>query len=476
MQRLSFLKLRKLDKNIIVAVVVMVVMLLAFLAGRRPSIYLLLLPLAGIAALVFLARPYSGLFGLVVLSIMPRVSIGTGTEVSLNLVTLLIPALLVMWAIHLLSKHVLTLAPARTNLPLLFFLMASFISLLAGNAMWDPAVPRPANLLIVQFAQWGLFAFSAGAFLLFANVVRDIVWLRRLTFTFLLMAAPFVVLRSFEDIWWSTGHQVSSGAIYAAPFWVCVGALAGGQLVFNRRISSAWRILLAVVVGAIVLYSLQIHEEKVSHWMGITTVIVVLVFLRLSRMRWLFLAVCIIAVLILYPVLYEYAGGDEKWQVSGASRLVLSERVIEMTSRNPVLGLGPASYRHYGFMQSLKYGNAFWLVPNISSHNNYVDIYAQTGVIGLGLFLWFIAEVAWLGWRLRQIYPEGFASGYINGMLAALGAICVIMMFLDWFLPFVYDVGFNGFQASVLVWMFLGGLVSLDAMAQQAHLECNTAS
>ncbi len=31
----------------------------------------------------------------------------------------------------------------------------------------------------------------------------------------------------------------------------------------------------------------------------------------------------------------------------------------------------------------------------------------------------------------------------------------------DWVLPFVYNVGFNGFRASVLGWLFLGGLVAL---------------
>jgi hypothetical protein len=32
----------------------------------------------------------------------------------------------------------------------------------------------------------------------------------------------------------------------------------------------------------------------------------------------------------------------------------------------------------------------------------------------------------------------------------------------DWVLPFVYNVGLNGFRASVLAWMFLGGLVVLE--------------
>jgi hypothetical protein len=35
----------------------------------------------------------------------------------------------------------------------------------------------------------------------------------------------------------------------------------------------------------------------------------------------------------------------------------------------------------------------------------------------------------------------------------------------DWVLPFTYNVGLNGFRASMLAWLFLGGLVSLEQMA-----------
>ena len=49
-------------------------------------------------------------------------------------------------------------------------------------------------------------------------------------------------------------------------------------------------------------------------------------------------------------------------------------------------------------------------------------------------------------------------------MLAAGAARLVIMLFADWILPFVYNIGFPGFQASVLVWLFLGGLVALENM------------
>jgi hypothetical protein len=82
--------------------------------------------------------------------------------------------------------------------------------------------------------------------------------------------------------------------------------------------------------------------------------------------------------------------------------------------------------------------------------------------VGLGLFLWFAVEVARLGVRLRRRLVEGFAAGYVNGMLAAGAGALALMAFADYMLPFVYNISFRGLEASVLVWFFLGGLMALD--------------
>ena len=52
----------------------------------------------------------------------------------------------------------------------------------------------------------------------------------------------------------------------------------------------------------------------------------------------------------------------------------------------------------------------------------------------------------------------------MNAMLAAWIGALIVMVFADWILPHVYNIGFPGFQASVLVWLFLGGLVALEQM------------
>jgi hypothetical protein len=119
-------------------------------------------------------------------------------------------------------------------------------------------------------------------------------------------------------------------------------------------------------------------------------------------------------------------------------------------------------------MEPLSYLHVTWLYPRVSSHNNYIDIYAQTGLLGLGLFCWFVVEVARLGLCLRARFSAGFLAGYVNAMLAAGAACLVIMLLADWILPFVYNIGFPGFQASVLVWLFVGGLVAIDQWPESA--------
>ena len=192
----------------------------------------------------------------------------------------------------------------------------------------------------------------------------------------------------------------------------------------------------------------------------------VLVWLRWPKSRWpVAILVGVFAVSnILFPALYNFAGGDSAWFETGGSRLALQQRVVEVALRNPVTGLGPASYRLYANARPLSYEHITWYKPSISSHSNYIDLFAQFGVVGMALFFWFVFELTRLGLQLHRRYRDGFCSAYTNAMLAAGIASLVLMIFADWILPFVYNIGFPGFQASVLVWLFLGGLVAIEQM------------
>ena len=444
------------------------VLALAFLLGQRASPLWLGLLAAGIGGVALLARPVLGLPALVLAALVVPLQISTGTEVKLNPVSLLLPVMLALWLLDMVRRRQLRVAGSAVNRPLLLFLATGLLSLLIGRATWDLSVPINDNFLLVQLAQWAIFALSAGAFWLTGNLIKDERTLWRLTAALLWVGGGLAILYVLPGIG-ALVAQMTTVVFVRSPFWALLSALAGGQLLFNQRLTRVWRIFLLAVAIATIVFTFFIQREVISHWVGVSAVWGLLIWLRWPRLRVVLIVLVLALALLglLVPSIYQFAGGETEWNSSGASRLVLIGRVVEVTMRSPITGLGPAAYRPYANMQPIAHRGAYWIDPLINSHNNYVDLFAHGGLLGLALFGWFAVAYARLGIRLRQRQRTGFAAGYVNGMLALGLASLALMMFADWILPFVYNVGFDGFQASVLVWLFLGGLVTLENLGRK---------
>lgn len=453
----------------ILAIVATVV--LAAVAGLRASWLVLFSLLAAVGSLVLLRYLELLLFALVFTALSLPLEISTGTEVALNVAAILVPAASVLWFVAMMVRRQLSLAPSRLNRPLFFFLLAGLFSLLIGNVLWDPAVPRASSFILVQLAQWAIVAFSAAALLLTGNLIAEERRLWQLTFFFLLAGGILALIYVTPSLDATVQiRRFATVAFIRAPLWILFAALAGGQLLFNHQLTAPWRLVCIMVIASTLVFCFLREFEVLSNWIGVVTVLAMLAWLRWPRLRLPVISVIVLLLVsgFLLPTIYEFAGGEAEWNESGGSRLVLIGRVLEVTwKNNPVTGLGPAAYRPYGFVQPLKYGNALWFEPRISSHNNYVDLFAHFGLVGLVLFFWFVYEVALLGLKLRARFATGFRAGYVNGMLAAGVGSLVIMLLADWILPFVYNIGFPGFQASVVVWLFMGGLVALEQIAEK---------
>ena len=118
------------------------------------------------------------------------------------------------------------------------------------------------------------------------------------------------------------------------------------------------------------------------------------------------------------PAVYNFAGGDVEWATSGQSRLVLIQRVVQVTMRNPITGLGPAAYRSYTAMEPLLYGKAYWISPqNQLAQQLCRFVLARGHPRARGFSSGLPLKWARLGIRLRRRYTDGFASGYVNAVL-----------------------------------------------------------
>ena len=135
----------------------------------------------------------------------------------------------------------------------------------------------------------------------------------------------------------------------------------------------------------------------------------------------------------------------------------------QIVLHNPWIGFGPANYYHYTVLYPI-----LGSYVRFSSHNNYLDLIAQTGVVGLLAFAWFVAEVTQLALRLRHRVPHGFGRAYVIGALGGLTGSLVSGFLADWLIPFVYNIGLRGFRSSLLFWVFLGGLCALQRLVPVA--------
>ncbi|RME42932.1 MAG: O-antigen ligase domain-containing protein [Chloroflexi bacterium] len=428
--------------------------LLAYHLSPGQAQRVLMLLLGGGMALVFLRWPPLGLVALIVASLVVPFAIGTGTQTALNVTVLLLPMLLTLWVFDMVARQRrIALLPSRPIRPLLALSLVAVLAFIAGNQPW--IVFAQTAPLRAQLGGLAVFLLSAGAFLLVAHQVQDLRWLERLTWLFLALGGLYIAGRVVPGLGRYVLRFFQHGAT-GSLFWTWLVALSFSQAVFNRQLHMAWRLALGGLMLATLYVGLFLARSWASGWLP--PLVAVVVVLGASTPRLGLLATTTAGMAIMsnaQKIISQIMVGDQQYSL--ATRLEAWRILAKIVKVNLVLGLGPANYYWYTPLFPI----LGWYV-NFNSHNQYVDLMAQTGLLGLLCFLWFAWEVGRLGWRLRTKVPDGFAQAYVYGALGGLAGTLVAGMLGDWVLPFVYNIKLDGMRASVLGWLFLGGLIVLE--------------
>ena len=344
----------------------------------------------------------------------------------------------------------------RYLLPLLGLCVVPGLSFIYGS---QPLVRFASTAPVTaQLGGLAIFVLSGAAFLVARSQLRDTRWLRRLTWLFLLLGGLYIVGRLTPELGPHITRlfvrEVSGGAV----FWIWLVALAFGQALLNRDLRPRWRLLLGALTASTLFVGLFQAREWVSGWLP--PLVALAVTLGVSKPR-LALALSLTGGLVaaaLFGFASDFAGAVEAENAySTLTRLEAWRIVGEIVAASPVLGVGPANY----YWNTPLYSILGWHV-SFNSHNNYVDIAAQSGLLGLACFIWLAGELVWMGFRLRETAPAGFARGYAVGALGGLAGMLAAGMLADWVLPFAYNIGLAGFRISVLGWVFLGGMAALE--------------
>jgi hypothetical protein len=331
--------------------------------------------------------------------------------------------------------------------PLLYFMAISVVAFAVGQISWFPfAKQAPLDAQIGGFAIYILLPLTMFAT---PNLIKDMYWIKVIFWVFIGLSMIYVVARTLElsiaDRLFMPGYTANS------MLWTWLIALLASQIIYNHELGWRVRGLLIVLILLAFYVALVQQNDWKSGWVPAAVSVAALVGLRFKKLTLIAIPFALalgiyLAQDLISTDLYSWGTRLDAWVV-----------VLEIARVSPLIGLGFANYYWYAKVFTIRgYHIRF------NSHSQFVDLVAQTGVLGLLCFLWILFEVGRLAWGLSARLKDGFARGYAYGVLVGMLGSLMAAFLVDWVLPFTYNIGLDGVRASILPWLFFGCLISVE--------------
>lgn len=345
--------------------------------------------------------------------------------------------------------------------------------------MWSYAfrasgIPRTGNLLTVQIGQFAIFFFSFAALYITAHQVISERVLNIWIISIIGIGFAEMLLEVFLGIYQGRDLGVT-GVLFALPV-----ILISSQLMFNPDLKVAPRAVGLIMLGVWVLWILNNLVWK-GGWLPGVIGIAILAWFKSRKLFVGFAIIAVLGFLVNSQGVSQTLLAPEDASVSLVRPYVWWDILrMLLLNRSLVFGLGLVNYMAYWWDEKLvsiariKAGPEF--INNytfaIPSHNMFVDIIAQVGIVGLSFFLWTIGAILWVIHRARTSFKPGFMKAYLLGVFACFGAVLIgSFLFADWLIPFVYNITITGFRQSVYVWILAGSAVGIYYQVREKQLE-----
>lgn len=420
----------------------------------------ILIGLITVAALIYRAMHVPVLITLMLTTVLHD-GISTGTDTKISFTFFMLYVWLFVWLFKtLVIERKFALKPSYTNVGAGLFITVVLLSFLWSNAFVeervgflyaDKTIPRLMTALVI--------IISMATHVLFANNVNSERTLKQFVWWFIGVGVVFAVIRFTAG---TVPYPFNDRGQF--PAWAVAFML--GQLFFNNALR--WQVRLVLVVGILIWMqqTLGLGIGWLSGWVPLGIVAMGLIFFR-SRQMFVFalLLIGIYGVTQIGNIQQTLAAEEAE---SGNTRALSWQRTFGVTGDHLFLGTGPAGY-HFYFTAYGYYNMGPTGTFNLS-HNNYVDILAQTGLVGFSV--WIIFWVAQGFNTLRLLLtpaPNGFFKGVKYTLIACYPAILITMMLGDWITPFPYTQTLAGIDYTIWAWMLTGLTVAVYHLMREQN-------
>jgi hypothetical protein len=132
--------------------------------------------------------------------------------------------------------------------------------------------------LTAQVGGFAVFIFSIGGLLLAGNLIKDVRWLKIITYTFFVLVAIYVMGRAIRLPFIDRIYHY--GSTSQSMFWTWPVTLAVGQVIFNTKLTPRMRGVLIAFVGLVFYVAMVQGYAWKSGWVPAVIAVAVLLAIR----------------------------------------------------------------------------------------------------------------------------------------------------------------------------------------------------
>ncbi len=400
-----------------------------------------------------------------VLLIVPAVPFGSVRQVSLGVVNVGITEVLVglalaAWLMHMVARHAI-----RVAWPPLTLLIAGFLAILCLSSLGTTSLEHSLKEIVKWVEVLALYVLVANE--------MDAAWAKALVFVvlgtgalaalqgiyqFLLQVGPeeFVLFGRFLRAY-GTFEQPNPYAGYLGlTFPLAAGLVVASVLTVGKRVSGWW-LVWAAGTGALMLAAVVMSWSR-GAWLGMAAAAMAIFAAVVARSRRAMLlgvllvviAVCVLLVggfsLVPTSVVQRFSDflpyldiADVRGvEVTDANFAVLErmahwQAALEMWREHLWLGVGIGNYE----LVYAQYALPLWSLPLGHAHNYYLNVAAESGLLGLVAYLLVWGAALVVSWRATR-RATGWYWGVALGVLGVLVHLSVHNFFDNLFVHGMY--------------------------------------
>lgn len=231
-----------------------------------------------------------------------------------------------------------------------------------------------------------------------------------------------------------------------AAWLIIMLPLAFSLAYFSKSSKKAllWILVCILIFGFVLTYSRS----------ALIAVLLSFVLLGLFRSKRLFV-ISIILVLILPFIAPHYIKERMKASMIDDVRVTLWQEALNITADYPILGSGLNTYASIAPKYKLTEETGCY------PHNSYLQMAAESGLLGLGAFLWILIALFRTSLINVKRINDKFYEAVLVGLLAGLFGFLVHSFF---------DVNIYTLQLGNLMWFIMGLIVAVQRVALQKNL------